>query len=207
MPSRTLPETDDAKPVISKPLLAFSRLSRKVGLYTPPTTNGLSSRSNNHPPLLLDKRSTQAHRLLCQDLHVPLSLRAHHPQHHNHARIPLPIRVPAPGRRQRSRQRDPSPQSSEQKTLCPGPQQRRCQRIPRNRGLDQALTGKALRDKAFLLDSAPGIPKFRRYVHALTVPVMKWPLWKWIPYLAVTLAVVSVVFVRSMGCRRGFGWI
>jgi hypothetical protein len=62
-------------------------------------------------------------------------------------------------------------------------------------GAYQALTGKTLPAKAFLLDSAPGIPQFRRDIHALTVPVAKWPLYLWLPYMAVTLAVVSVVFV------------
>lgn len=62
-------------------------------------------------------------------------------------------------------------------------------------GAYQALTGKALPAKAFLLDSAPGIPQFRRDMHALAVPAMRWPLYLWLPYMAVMLAIVSVVFV------------
>ena len=62
-------------------------------------------------------------------------------------------------------------------------------------GAYQALTGKPLPAKAFLLESAPGIPKFRRDIHTLAIPAERWPLYFWLPYMAMTLVVVSVVYV------------
>lgn len=62
-------------------------------------------------------------------------------------------------------------------------------------GAYRSLTGKPLPVKAFLLDSAPGIPQFRRDLHALNVTAKKLSWLAWLPYWIVTLASVCAVFV------------
>lgn len=59
----------------------------------------------------------------------------------------------------------------------------------------RTLTGRTLPAKAWLIDCAPGIPKFRRDVHALVVPARNWGWHVWVPYMAAVLSTVSVVFV------------
>lgn len=57
------------------------------------------------------------------------------------------------------------------------------------------MTGKALPAKAIIFDSAPGMPRFKRDVHALMVPARKMPWLPFLLYAAVTHVTVSVIFV------------
>ena len=56
-------------------------------------------------------------------------------------------------------------------------------------------TGKPLPAKAFILDSTPGIPQFRRDVHALALPLKKLNWFLWLPLMTMTLIAVSAVYV------------
>jgi hypothetical protein len=62
-------------------------------------------------------------------------------------------------------------------------------------GAYRKLTGKALPVKAYILDSAPGIPEFRRDIHAVSLPArkFKWPVW--LPFMFVSYAIASTVWV------------
>jgi hypothetical protein len=62
-------------------------------------------------------------------------------------------------------------------------------------GAYRTLTGRVLPAEAWLIDSAPGIPKFRRDVHALVVPARQWSWAVWVPYMTAILSTVSVVYV------------
>ena len=59
----------------------------------------------------------------------------------------------------------------------------------------KAATGHTLPVQGWIIDSAPGIPKFRRDIYALTVPVRTWGWFSWLPFFAVVLSTVSVVYV------------
>jgi hypothetical protein len=62
-------------------------------------------------------------------------------------------------------------------------------------GAYQALTGKPLPAQAFIVDSAPGIPKFRRDLRALSLPLKKLNWFLCLPAMAATLLTVSALFV------------
>lgn len=62
-------------------------------------------------------------------------------------------------------------------------------------GAYQNLTGHVLPIKCNIIDSAPGIPQFRRDIHALTVPARKLPLLARLAFISITVVVASVVFV------------
>ncbi|KAH8597959.1 hypothetical protein B0O99DRAFT_650775 [Bisporella sp. PMI_857] len=59
----------------------------------------------------------------------------------------------------------------------------------------QATTGRPLPAQAWLIDSAPGIPRFRRDIHALIVPARTWGWFAWLPFMVVVLSTVSLVFI------------
>lgn len=62
-------------------------------------------------------------------------------------------------------------------------------------GLYLERTGRTLPMKVFLTDCAPGIPKFRRDMHALTVPLQKMNIFYKAPIYALLLVSVSLVYV------------
>jgi hypothetical protein len=59
----------------------------------------------------------------------------------------------------------------------------------------RALTGKALPAKIWIVDSAGGIPQFRRDIHALQIPARQFNWFVWLPYMAFSYVLVSVVYV------------
>lgn len=69
-------------------------------------------------------------------------------------------------------------------------------------GAYRALTGGPLPAKAWLIDSAPGIPKFRRDIHALMVPARAWSWVLWLPYMSLVLVTVSAVYVVVNWCPK-----
>ena len=69
-------------------------------------------------------------------------------------------------------------------------------------GAYATLTGRPLPAKAWLIDSAPGIPKFRRDIHALAFPARKWSWLIWLPYMAVMVLLTSIVFVVVNWCPK-----
>ena len=59
----------------------------------------------------------------------------------------------------------------------------------------RAETGQALPAKALIFDSAPGMPRFKRDIHALMVPARKMHWLPWLLFAAVTHVTCSVLFV------------
>ena len=59
-------------------------------------------------------------------------------------------------------------------------------------GAYRILTGKPLPARAYIMDSAPGIPQFRRDIYALSLPFKKLNWFVWIPAMAANLIIVSV---------------
>lgn len=62
-------------------------------------------------------------------------------------------------------------------------------------GAYRSVTGKPLPARAMILDSAPGIPRFKRDLHALMVPARKLHWLPWLFYAAVIHVTCSVIFV------------
>jgi Eukaryotic protein of unknown function (DUF829) len=69
-------------------------------------------------------------------------------------------------------------------------------------GAYAAFTGRPLPAKAWLIDSAPGVPRFRRDVHALAVQARRWSWIAWVPYMAAVLGITSVVYVAVNWCPK-----
>jgi hypothetical protein len=59
----------------------------------------------------------------------------------------------------------------------------------------RSLTGTPLPAKAWIVDSAGGIPQFRRDIHALEVPAKHFSWLVWVPYMIFAYVTVSVVYV------------
>lgn len=70
-------------------------------------------------------------------------------------------------------------------------------------GAYRELTGKPLNPFAYILDSAPGIPQFRRDIHALTVPMRAFPWWAKVPFVTVVFLVTCFVYV-TVNCELSF---
>ncbi|KAH8684629.1 hypothetical protein BGZ60DRAFT_366294 [Tricladium varicosporioides] len=62
-------------------------------------------------------------------------------------------------------------------------------------GAYREATGKPLPVKAFIMDSAPGIPQFRRDIRALSVPGKKLPWLLWFPFMTAIVAVTTAVYI------------
>ena len=58
-----------------------------------------------------------------------------------------------------------------------------------------AETGKPLPLKAYVMDSCPGIPQFRRDIHALNLPANGWVWYMRLPFKMVVVLVTCVVYV------------
>jgi hypothetical protein len=56
-------------------------------------------------------------------------------------------------------------------------------------------TGRPLPLKAYIMDCAPGIPQFRRDIHALSVPARNYPWYIRVPFVTVVVLVTCVVYV------------
>jgi len=199
MPSRALPtEIGDAKPLIPKPLSAFTRLSPQISLYTPPQSSINSGSPQDPTTILLCSWMNAAPKHV--DYYCKTYMRLY-----PSARIIIATTNTKEFIFQSEARRRADVKEAVSAILAAGQANERLfvhalsnggvKRLYAVAGAYQVLTGTALPAKAFLLDSAPGIPQFRRDMHALAVPVVEWPLYVWLPYMAVSLAVVSVVFV------------
>ncbi|EPE25647.1 hypothetical protein GLAREA_01559 [Glarea lozoyensis ATCC 20868] len=67
-----------------------------------------------------------------------------------------------------------------------------------------AATGKPLPLRVYVLDSAPGIPQFKRDIHALNYPVRGWNWWVRWPFQTVVVLVSCVVYVVVNWLPRWF---
>lgn len=67
-------------------------------------------------------------------------------------------------------------------------------------GAYREATGKPLPLKAFVVDSAPGIPQFRRDIHALGLPAKKLRWYIRVPYIAVVVLVTTAVYI-TVNCK------
>ncbi|KAG0651505.1 hypothetical protein D0Z07_1890 [Hyphodiscus hymeniophilus] len=199
MPSRTLPpEHGDAKPLVSKPLSAFTRLSKRVSLYTPPTHATTPSPPSDPTTILLCSWLNAAPKHI--DYYASSYMRLY-----PSARIILTQITTAEflfhsETRRRADVREAvsallAPDQDNESLLVHALSNGGAKRSFAVAGAYRELTGRALPADAYVLDCAPGIPQFRRDVHALTVPAAAWPLYRWLPYMAVTLGVVCAVYV------------
>jgi len=59
----------------------------------------------------------------------------------------------------------------------------------------RAITGKALPAKAVIMDSAPGVPQFRRDFYSLSVPARKLKWFVWLPFMIAIFILTSVIYV------------
>jgi hypothetical protein len=62
-------------------------------------------------------------------------------------------------------------------------------------GAYRASTGNPLPVKAYVMDSAPGIPQFKRDMHVFSLPAQRMPWFLRVPYLAFASFVASAVYV------------
>ncbi|KAH8587539.1 hypothetical protein B0O99DRAFT_694421 [Bisporella sp. PMI_857] len=198
MPSIRPTKPGDTKPLISKPLSAFTRLAPKVSLYTP-AQSSTKINSSHHPTTIL----------LCSWMnaapkHIDYYCRTYMSLYPSARIILVTMNTKEFLFHSEARRRADvkeavdailATDSATERLFVHAFSNGGTKRMYAVAGAYQALTGQALPAKAFLLDSAPGIPQFRRDMHALAVPVVKWPLYLWLPYMAVSLAIVSVVFV------------
>ncbi|KAE8453143.1 hypothetical protein EG329_011210 [Mollisiaceae sp. DMI_Dod_QoI] len=68
----------------------------------------------------------------------------------------------------------------------------------------RSVTGKPLPAKSLIFDSAPGMPRFKRDVHAIMVPARKMHWLPWLLYAAATYIIASVTFVSVYWMPVGF---
>lgn len=71
-------------------------------------------------------------------------------------------------------------------------------------GVYQSLTGKTFAPKTLIFDSAPGMPQFRRDVHAIAVPARKLGFFSRLLFITVTYVLAAVVQVSVYRMPLGF---
>lgn len=206
MPS-TIPElvtSQDIKPL--KPLSIFIRLSPKVWLYDPPTTSTSTPIPPNHPTTIL----------LCTWMnaipkHVEYYTRTYL-RLYPFTRIIIVSINTVEFLLQSEPRRRADVKAAVSALLAPEQENERLfvhslsngggRRVYGIAGAYAAATGRPLPAKAWLIDSAPGIPKFRRDIHALTVPARNWSWVAWLPYMVAVLSITSVVYVVVNWCPK-----
>lgn len=191
------------KPI--KPLSAFTRLSPKVWLYEPPTTGGAPISPTSPTTILLCSWMNAVPK------HVDYYTRSYM-RIYPHARIILVSINTVEFLLQSEPRRRADVTAAVTAILAPPQDSERLfvhslsngggRRVYGIAGAYAALTGRPLPAKAWMIDSAPGIPKFRRDIHALIVPARGWGWFAWIPYMAAVLSITSVVYVVVNWCPK-----
>ncbi|KAF4633021.1 hypothetical protein G7Y89_g5096 [Cudoniella acicularis] len=193
MPSKTYPtellDSETTAGIKTRPLSNFVRLSKVVYLYEPPQAS--PNPSPNAPTTIL----------LCSWLNAVSRHVEYYAQHHMrlypNARIIL-VTI------------------NTKEFLVHSEAQRRADikevvtaLLARPRDDERLFVhtlsnGKSLPVKAYVVDSAPGIPQFRRDIRALSVPGrnLNWLLW--VPFMSVVVAITSVVYVAVNWMPRWF---
>jgi len=199
MPSRTEDTPPPDVPIPLKPLAQFKRLSPTTWLYTPPSYETATSASSLAPTTIL----------LCSWMNaVPKHIAYYANKYmtlYPHARIILVtintvqfLFHPESKRRADIKAAVTTLLAADQSTdrlLIHALSNGGNRRVYNISSVYRALTGKALPAKIWIVDSAGGIPQFRRDIHALQVPARQFNWFVWIPYTAFSYAIVSVVYV------------
>jgi hypothetical protein len=183
-----------------KPLSSFSRLSPKVSLYTPVAC--LSKPTNPlHPTTILLASWLNAlpkHIQYYADYYTRL---------YPHARIILVTIISTEFLFQSEPRRRsdmaaaitallaPANPEIDERLLIHSFSNGGAKRVYNIAGAYRAKTGNPLPVRAWVIDSAPGIPQFRRDIHALHVPARALHWHVFIPYMAAVYSIVTVVYV------------
>ncbi|KAH7410769.1 hypothetical protein BKA64DRAFT_362592 [Cadophora sp. MPI-SDFR-AT-0126] len=210
MPSRI--ESEEApllaspSPTPAKPLSQFKRLSPVVGLYEPPKTS--TPHSPNDPTTILFCSWMNA-----TPKHIDYYTRTYMRLYPSARIILVTITTKQFLFETEARRRkdvaqavtallahDPDIQRLHVHSLSNGG----AKRVYNIAAAYKTTTGETLQMKSHVIDSAPGIPKFRRDVHALAVPARKLPLFPWLMFMSVTYVVVSVVYVAVNWMPKSF---
>ncbi|KAG4430710.1 hypothetical protein IFR05_013814 [Cadophora sp. M221] len=208
MPSRIEPEDTLllASPAPAKPLSAFKRLSPIVRLYTPPESNTASSATDPTTILFCSWMNASAKHI---DYYTRTYMRLY-----PSARIILvtintkQFMLETEVRRRKDiteaitalLAEDQSTQRLHVHSLSNGG----AKRVYGVAGAFKAKTGKTLQMRSHIIDSAPGIPKFRRDIHALAVPARNFSLFPWLAFMGAIYAVTSVVYVAVNWMPKSF---
>ncbi|KAL2069641.1 hypothetical protein VTL71DRAFT_14320 [Oculimacula yallundae] len=207
MPSRIEPEVVASKALVTpaKPLSAFKKLSQVVSLYTPPTSPDPSSTDPttilfcswmNASPKHIDYYTRTYMRLYPSARIILITI--------NTKQFMLETEV-----RRRNDiieaiaallAEDQSTQRLHVHSLSNGG----AKRVYGVAGAFKTKTGKTLQMKTHIIDSAPGIPKFRRDLHALSVPFRNFSFFPWLAFMSITYVAVSVVYVATNWMPKSF---
>lgn len=208
MPSRVESEETPlmAPAAPAKPLSAFKRLSPIVGLYTPPKSSTPSSLTDpttilfcswmNATPKHIDYYTRTYMRLYpsARIILVTITTKQFLFETEIRRRKDIAEAVTA------LLSEDQATERLHVHSLSNGG----AKRVYGIAGAYKTQTGNTLQMKSHIIDSAPGIPKFRRDIHALAVPARKLPLFPWLAFMSVTYVVVSVVFVAVNWMPKSF---
>jgi hypothetical protein len=183
--------------ILPKPLSSFTRLSKVVKLYQPPRPSGPVDPKS--PTTILFCSWMDAN-----PKHIAYYTKAYM-QLYPQARIILAtmnltqfLLQSEATRRTESKEAVIallSPPQENERLLVHALSNGGARRVYNIAGAYQKATGKPLPVKAFVIDSAPGIPQFRRDLHVLGLPGKKLNWFLWVPYMSAVVAVASVLYV------------
>lgn len=196
-----------APPTPTKPLSSFTRLSPKVWLYEPPKSTASTASTPLAPTTIL----------LCAWMNA-------NPKHIEYytrtymrlfpsARIVLVSINTTEFLFQTETRRRADIKAAVTAILAPDQKTERLfvhslsngggRRVYGIAGAYRTLTGRPLPAKAWIIDCAPGIPKFRRDIHALMVPARTWPWFLWMPYSRCSRSETRPIrdYFMSNACR------
>jgi hypothetical protein len=209
MPSRIEPEEvvgSTIAPTKTKPLSQFKRLSPQVSLYEPPSD--IKASSDSPTTILFCSWMNAASK------HVDYYTRSYMRIYPGARIILVTINTveflyTSEGRRRKEVSQAvnallASPYGEEDRLVVHSISNGGAKRFYGVAGAYQACTGKQLPAKAYVMDSSPGIPKFRRDMHALLVPARRLSWFAWIPFYIATLLSVSGVYVVVNWMPRWF---
>lgn len=194
MPAAPIGDLESPKPS------SFTRLARIVQLYVPPTANTSASYSNSPTPTTV---------LLCSWLngapkHIEYYARTYMRLYPASRIILVSINTTEFLFQTEARRRSDVKEAvnallaqdlDKEWLLVHSLSNGGARRVYNIAGAYRILTGKPLPARAYIMDSAPGIPQFRRDIYALSLPFKKLNWFVWIPAMAANLIIVSVVFV------------
>jgi hypothetical protein len=187
----------NGKAKASSPLSEFSRLSKVVRLYQPPESS--QPVDPTAPTTILFCSWMDAH-----PKHIAYYIKAYM-KLYPHARIILATMSMTQFLMQKETTRRAESKEAVTALLSTPLENERllvhslsnggARRVYNIAGAYHQATGMPLPVKAFVIDSAPGIPQFRRDMHALSVPARKWNWFLWAPYMTLVVAMASMLYV------------
>ncbi|KAF8862157.1 hypothetical protein BDZ45DRAFT_671211 [Acephala macrosclerotiorum] len=183
----------------TKPLAAFTRLSPTVAYYDPPSTLMTSAHDNATPTTILlcswmnarpknvdyYARSYMAHYPSARIIHVSINTTQFIFQSEARRRKDMMKAVSTLLARGQESER----------LLVHSVSNGGGKRVYNIAAAYRSVTGQPLPAQALIFDSAPGIPRFKRDVHAIMVPARKLHWLPWFFALIATYVTVSITFV------------